>query len=297
LLDIRDHPAKLVKGWWRAVSYFWEKNTPFQTAYHHQPAPWFTEIACRSAVFGSLLAIFVAFRCRADLGHLERYRAASWIMLATLAGTISSLAFAPPWDGESRIFAATIPLLFLLSGIGLSGLSILLRKALQMLPPLQTEMVNPACQVATWVGISLGTVLSIIGVVTSYAIIDPSLALGDHSQPAKLMTFAIGQGSIGPFDLRRFRAGYRLNVQPKDTPTWLPNISQRDFASGLPKGSYAKFREKLTRVPAGSTVVALPSWVLLILDSEDARRHQFTPRPDDVGTMVWPPVYFSKGLP
>jgi hypothetical protein len=34
----------------------------------------------------------------------------------------------------------------------------------------------------------------------------------------------------------------------------------------------------------------------LVLDREDAQAQTFTPRPEQMGHMVWPPVYFSKGL-
>jgi hypothetical protein len=49
-------------------------------------------------------------------------------------------------------------------------------------------------------------------------------------------------------------------------------------------------------LPAGTEVVVLPYWILLVLDREDSQAQRFTPRPDQTGHVVWPPVYFSKPL-
>ena len=98
-------------------------------------------------------------------------------------------------------------------------------------------------------------------------------------------------------DLRSLRAGYHLCLTDDTKPTCLPNISRKDFLQNAPRvGGYSTFSHAFNQLPAGSEVVVLPYWALLVLDKEDAQAHTFTPWPDQMGRVVWPPVYFSKGL-
>jgi hypothetical protein len=92
------------------------------------------------------------------------------------------------------------------------------------------------------------------------------------------------------------KAGYHLHVIDDSQRTWLPDISRKDFIQNLPGGAYNSLSPKFKQLPPGTELVVLPYWVLLVLDEEDARAQTFTPRPEQMGHMVWPPVYFSKGL-
>jgi hypothetical protein len=77
----------------------------------------------------------------------------------------------------------------------------------------------------------------------------------------------------------------------------LPNISRKDFVQNIPRaGEYLTFSQAFNQLPAGSEVVVLPYWTLLVLDKEDAQEHRFTPQPEQMGHVAWPPVYFSKRL-
>jgi hypothetical protein len=77
----------------------------------------------------------------------------------------------------------------------------------------------------------------------------------------------------------------------------LPNISRKDFVQNVPRaGGYLTFAQAFNQLPAGSEVVVLPYFTLLVLDKEDAQEHRFTPRLEQMNHVVWPPVYFSKGL-
>jgi hypothetical protein len=78
--------------------------------------------------------------------------------------------------------------------------------------------------------------------------------------------------------------------------TWLPNISKKDFIRSLPRGAYIPLSPMFKQLPPDTEIIVLPYWVLLVLDKEDARTHTFTPLPQQTGHVVWPPVYFSKGL-
>ena len=70
---------------------------------------------------------------------LKTYQALSWLNLAALLGMIASLPFAPPWDGETRIFAATLPLFFLLPASGVGGLYLLIVKRFQETNPTRKQ--------------------------------------------------------------------------------------------------------------------------------------------------------------
>src|SRR5437660_1342198 len=92
------------------------------------------------------------------------------------------------------------------------------------------------------------------------------------------------------------QSGYHLRVTDDAQPTWLPNISRKDFIQNVPRGAYSTLSPAFNQLPPGTEVVVLPYFVLLVLDREDAEAQRFTPRPDQTGHVVWPPVYFSKGL-
>jgi hypothetical protein len=92
------------------------------------------------------------------------------------------------------------------------------------------------------------------------------------------------------------KAGYHLRVTDDTHPSWLPNISRKDFIQNVPRGGYLSLSTAFNQLPPGAEVVVLPYWVLLVLDEDDARTQRFTPQPDQTGHYVWPPVYFSKGL-
>ena len=107
----------------------------------------------------------------------------------------------------------------------------------------------------------------------------------------------LGQGFTHPFDLRSLQAGYHLRVTDDSQPTWLPHISRKDFIQNVPTApGYSSFCTAFSQLPPGTEVVVLPYWVWLVLDREDAQAQTFTPRPEQIGHMVWPPVFFSKGL-
>jgi hypothetical protein len=73
-------------------------------------------------------------------------------------------------------------------------------------------------------------------------------------------------------------------------------ISRKDFIRNLPHGSYMPLAAQFKQLPAGTEVVTLPYWVLLVLDKTDAHAGRFTLTPEQTGRSIWPPVYFSKGL-
>ena len=118
LAQMRQHPGKLLQGWWRALRFLWSKNTPFRSAYPQMPSLWFTESARWCTVLGLAFSLFFLIRGRRLASKFRVYQGLSWLNLATLLGMIASLPFAPPWDGETRIFAATLPLFFLLPARG-----------------------------------------------------------------------------------------------------------------------------------------------------------------------------------
>ena len=125
LSELRRHPGKLVSGWWRAVQFLWSNNTPFRATYAENPSVWFTESARWCAVLGVALSLFFLLRGPNLAPKFKTYQGLSWLNLAALLGILASLPFAPPWDAGTRIYAATLPLFFLLPSSGLGGLYLL----------------------------------------------------------------------------------------------------------------------------------------------------------------------------
>jgi hypothetical protein len=296
LAEIRHHPGKLLAGWWRAVRYLWSKNTPFRSVYPQMPAVWFTESARWCAVLGLALSLFFLLRGGRLAPELKTYQTLSWLNLAALLGTITSLPFAPPWDGETRIFAATLPLFFLLPASGVGGLYLLIAT--------RFHKVSAESKANTYPNTAIGSA-AVIGATVSLVTISASWFLIGHSAVAKdrwhpvagmIQEFIAGNVSKGPFDLRSLHVGYRLRVTDDTQATWLPHISRKDFIRNTPRGAYAPLSPTFKQLPPGSEIVVLPYWVLFALDKEDARTQTFTPLPEQMGHVVWPPVYFSKLL-
>ena len=101
---------------------FLVEEHPFRSVYPEMSSIWLTESARWCAVFGIVLSLFFLLRGKRLAPKLKTYQGLSWLNLAALLGMIASLPFAPPWDGETRIFAATLPLFFLLPASGVGGL-------------------------------------------------------------------------------------------------------------------------------------------------------------------------------
>ncbi len=296
LSEIRCHPGKLLSGWWRAAQFLWSKNTPFRAAYPQMPSVWFTESARWCTVLGFALSLFFLLRGGRLAPKFKIYQALSWLNLAALLGMIASLPFAPPWDGETRIFAATLPLFFLLPASGVGGLYLLIVSRFH-----EVTFESKAYfqrKIAIGAATIIGGTLSLVIVSASWYFVGTRSGTQNRWHPATSMMndLIAGRASVGSFDLRSLQAGYHLRVTDDAQPTWLPNISRKDFIQNVPRGGYSPLSPAFNQLPPGTEVVVLPYFVLLVLDREDAEAQRFTPRPDQTGHVVWPPVYFSKGL-
>jgi hypothetical protein len=298
LSEIKDHPGKFLGGWWRAVEFLWSKNTPFRAAYPEMPSLWFTDSARWCTLLGIALSLFFLLKVGRLATKFKVYQALSWLNLATLLGMLISLPFAPPWDGETRIFAATLPLFFLLPACGVGGLYLLMVSRFHQKP--SEADVNCQQEIALGSSLIIGGTLSLATVLASWCLIRTSDGSKNHWHPVALMKNDLGRGNAftSSFDLRSLQAGYHLRVTDDAQPTWLPHISRKDFIQNVPSGpGYSTFSTAFSQLPPGTEVVVLPYWVWLVLDREDAQAQKFTPRPEQMGHIVWPPVYFSNGLP
>jgi hypothetical protein len=296
LSEIKRHPAKLVRGWWRALRFVCVKNTPFRSVFPEMPSVWFTEFARWATLLGIAFSVFLLLKGTRVDQQLKRYQALSWLNLATLLGMITSLPFAPPWDGETRVFAATLPLFFLLPASGVGGLCQILTNNFYRFN-LESNA-DPKQKTVIGLAAVIGGVLTLVIILGSWCLVGNS-SVKDRPHPVRLMIdeLASGPPSTSSVDLRSLRAGYHLRVSNDTRPTWLPDISRKDFVHNIPQlWGYLPLAPAFNRLPPGSEVVVLPYWILLVLDKQDAQEHRFTPQPEQMGHAFWPPVYFSKGL-
>jgi hypothetical protein len=296
LTEIRHRPGKLLRGWWRGVCFLWSKNTPFRSVYPQMPSVWFTESARWCAVLGLALSLFFLLRGGRLAPKLKIYQTLSWLNLAALLGMIASLPFAPPWDGETRIYAATLPLFFLLPASGVGSLYLLIVNKFHEVSP--ESKPESRSKIAIGSAAAIGGTLSIAIISASCCLVGTSSAAKNRRHPVELMIdeLRVSESSVSSFDLRSLKAGYHLHMIDDAQPTWLPNISRKDFIRNAPRGVYAPLSLTFKQLPPGAEIVVLPYWVLLVLDKEDARTQTFTPLPEQTGHLVWPPVYFSKRL-
>jgi hypothetical protein len=296
LSEIRRHPGKLLSGWWRAVQFLWWKNTPFRAAYPQMPSVWFTESARWCTVFGLALSLFFLLRGGRLSPKFKIYQALSWLNLAALLGMIGSFPFAPPWDGETRILAATLPLFFLLPASGVGGLYLLIANRFHEVTLEAKASFQQQIDVGT--ATIIGGTLSLVIVSASWYFVGARCGTQNRWHPATSMMHDLitGRASARSFDLRSLQAGYHLHMTDDTQPTWLPDISRKDFTQNVPRGGYLPLSPAFNQLPPGTDVVVLPYWVLLVLDNEDVRAQRFTPLPEQTGHVVWPPVYFSKLL-
>lgn len=296
LAEIGHDPSKLVGGWWRALRFLWLRNTPFRSVYPQMPSIWFTESARWCAVLGLAVSLFFLLRGRHLAPNLEIYRTLSWLNLAAVLGMIASLPFAPPWDGETRIFAATLPLLFLLPASGVGGLYLLIVNRFAAVIPESKADLKPKFAIGS--ALVIGGTLSMVVVSASWCLVGTGSVSKDRRHPVELMMDELTNkgATMSPFDLRSLQAGYHLRVTDDSQPTWLPSISRKDFIQNTPRGAYLFLSSTFKGLPPGTELVVLPYWVLLVLNKEDAGAQRFTPLPEQTGRVVWPPVYFSKFL-
>lgn len=296
LYEIRHHPDKVVRGWSRAVQFFWSKNTPFRASISEMPSVWFTESARWFTILGIAFSLFFLLRRGSLSPKLKIYQALSWLNLAALLGMITSLPFAPPWDGETRIYTSTLPLFFLLPAFGVGGLYLL---TLSRFHGMTVELnADPRSNFAVPSAVIIGGALSLLIVLAPWCLLRTGSAEKNDWHPVRVMiSELVGRPpSLSPIDLRSLQAGYQLRLTDGTQPTWLPNISRKDFIQTLPLGGYLPLSSAFKQLPPGSELVVLPYYVWLVLDKEDAKTQKFTPRPEQTGHIVSPPVYFSKRL-
>lgn len=288
LAEVSRHPGKLLDGSWRAIRFFWSKNTPFRSDYPEMPSIWLTESARWCAVFGIVLSLFVLLRGKRLAPKLQTYQGLSWLNLAALLGMVASLPFAPPWDGGTRVFVATLPLFFLLPASGVGGLYLLIVKRFQDTTPDSKADSQP--KIAIDLALVIGGVLSVLILSASWCFVTGS-ASNNRRHPVELMIdeLTVKGSSVSSFDLRSLKAGYHLRITDDTQPTWLPNISRKDFIQNVPGGRNLFLSPTFKQLPAGTEVVALPYWVFLVLDKEDARAQKFTPLPEQTDHVVSPP--------
>ena len=299
LSEMRHNPSKLLRGCWRALQFLWKENTPFRCAYPKMPSPWFTESGKWCSVLGLLFAIYFLFKDRAIFPTHPTYRRLNWLLLAATVGIILSLPFAPPWDGETRILGATLPLFYLLPAAGVGGFYLFVASKLRQGTPgadtdcIQKVSLGPVMPLA----VGLAGTLSLMISLGPWWLVDVSMTSKNTVHPVLgTMERVVNGDSVGSIDLSALRSGYKLHLCDDSSPTWLPRISRNDFIGNLPHGSYLPLAAQFKQLPSGTEIMTLPYWVLLVIDKEDARAARFTLRPDQAGRSVWPPVYFSKGL-
>jgi hypothetical protein len=293
LSTICHQPGKFLAGWWRALRFVWLNNTPFRAANPQMPPVWITELARWATILGVTLSVLLLVRGRRLPPQLQTYQTLSWINVAVLLGMIASLPFAPPWDGETRLFAATLPLFFLLPASGIGGLYLLIVSRWRRISPESKIDFHRNIPIAA--AIILGGTLSIVLVITS-SLIDTTSK--DNRHPVKLMIDKLTSKvpSVQSVDLRSLRAGYHLRVTDDTQPTWPPNISKEDFIRNLPVGRYLYLSPTFKRLPTGTELVALPYSTLLVLDKEDAREQRLTPPEQSDHVARVPPVFLSRSI-
>lgn len=103
---MRENPALVLMGSLRTLEYLWPRGFFFRFDKDTR----FVGIASLLALAG--LAALVFQRSLAE----QR----GWIF-AALAGIFLSMPFAPPWDAGSRSYAVTMPIIFLLCGLGVAA--------------------------------------------------------------------------------------------------------------------------------------------------------------------------------
>ena len=255
------------------------------------PPVWFTESARWCTVLGFALSLFFLLRAGRLGPKLKTYQALSWLNLAALLGMITSLPFAPPWDGETRIFAATLPLFFLLPASGVGGLYLLIVSGFRKVTVESKAYFQQ--RIAIGGPAIMGGMLSLVIVLASWYFVDTRSGSQSRLPPAVslLLDLRAKADSVRSFDLRSLQVGYHLRVTDDTQRTWLPNISRKDLIQNVSQGP-----RPFSQLPPGTEVVVLPYFILLVLDKEDAQMKRFTPRPDQTGHVVSPPVYFSNLL-
>jgi hypothetical protein len=296
LSELRRHPGKLLSGWWRAVQFLWANNTPFRITYAENPSAWFTEFARMCTVLGVAISLFLLKGKNLD-PKFKPHQELSWLNLAALLGILSSLPFAPPWDAGMRIYAATLPLFFILPSSGLGGLYLLIVNRFHQVT--LKSNAEPKQNIAIGSAAVIGGTLSLVIIAGSWCLVGTDAVKRNGPHPVRSMIDELARepALVSSVDLHSLRAGYHLRLTDDTKPTWLPNISRKDFVQNVPRaGGYLTFAQAFNQLPAGSEVVVLPYFTLLVLDKEDAQEHRFTPRLEQMNHVVWPPVYFSKGL-
>lgn len=104
---LRENPLMVVKGAMRTLEYLWPRGFFFRFERELR----LVGIASLAALAGLIALAF----------EKSQSTQRGW-MLAACLGILLSLPFAPPWDAGSRPYAVTMPIVFLLCGIGLRSI-------------------------------------------------------------------------------------------------------------------------------------------------------------------------------
>src|SRR5262249_18059729 len=153
-------------------------------------------------------------------------------------------------DGDTRAFAATLPLFFLWPASGVGGLYKMIAgrvRQVHLESNADFEQNTAICSAAV-----IGGTLSLVIILSSWALISTSSVSKSGPHPVRSMIdkFVREPALVCSVDLRSLRAGYHLRLTDDTEHTWLPDISRRDFARNVPRlMGYLSLSEAFNRLP------------------------------------------------
>jgi hypothetical protein len=237
----RAEPWLVVKGFWKACNYVWTTNTFY--GYPPTAEPFRSLMKWLTPIGAFLPWLYLVIRRKR--GPIE------WLVLLVFLGTLLSLPFAPPWDGGSRVFAVSLPFLYLSPVLLVAWISERLRGFI----PIASRTESRATAVDEKLTVFLHGSTIILLVLT--IIVPLGLMLTKRSNPVGWVAQFCVPGSAGS-RARSLPAGFQIHLISDEGRTFVPWVRVSDFRKSI-DGNLEKLRaswilDLFNDLPEGTTI-------------------------------------------
>jgi hypothetical protein len=283
LVLFRAEPWLVLKGLWKACIYVWTTNI----FYGYPPTAEAFRSAMKWVTPAGVLLPWAWVIMRKKRGDTEL------LVLLIFIGTLLSLPFAPPWDGGQRVYAVSLPFLYLSPVLLVTWCC----QGLQSLAPLRSK---PESQMTHLDG--RFTVLleaSLVVLLLSTIVIPLGLMLTKRDrrigwEPSYCVPLPAGCPA------RNLPSGYQIHLIPDKGRTFVPWVRVSDFRKSI-DGNFEKLRapwvlDLLQDLPEGTTIGAAGHSHFFVIGTDKAGTDRLSQR-HPILNRAWHRIVYDNEYP
>lgn len=285
---LRADPWLLLKGFWRACVFAWDRNVFYAIAAPQTFCSWMKWMTVIGAVVPWSWAI--VWRKRPEL---------EWFILLLVLGTVLSLPFAPPWDGGPRVYTVAFPFIYLSPAILLSWSWTTLRDYLPLrsgsrgLVTEKSHLTHPGDELARL------TQAALIILVLLATVVPLGLMLSRrHSIRGWAPRWVVP--AQGGCPARNLPSGYQIHLISDTGRTFVPWVRVSDFRKSI-DGNLERLRapwllDLFNDLPEGTTIGTACHSNFFVIGTDKAETKRISQR-HPILNRAWHRVTYDNDYP